>query len=985
MKKNILFFLLSFGFLYACSHKSDLQEVDYINPFIGTGGHGHNFPGVTVPFGMVQLSPDTRKDSWDGCSGYHYSDSIVYGFSHTHLSGTGAADYGDIRLMPTVGELKLNPEYDNPKAGYGSHFQHSRESASAGFYAVHLNDYDIYVALTATERVGFHKYLFPKSKDAHILIDLKESITSEKILESEVNIVNDSVIEGYRRTRGWARDHYLYFYAKFSKPFKSFGIDNNDTLYKKERTAKGNKLKAWVDYETHAGDIVYVKVGISPVDIAGAKNNLETEIPDWDFDAVKNEAREKWANQMKKFDVGGGTKAQKEVFYTALYHTMIAPNIYSDVDGRYRGHDLNIHQDNTFTMYTVFSLWDTFRTLHPLFNIIERERTVDLIKSMLDMYKCDGLLPVWELAANETNCMIGYHSVPVIVDAYKKGIRGFDAELALEAMQQTANADQFGLKWYRKKGYIPADKEGESVSRTLEYAYDDWCIAEFADMLGNKNVKDEFMRRAQSYKNIFDPATGFFRGKINGSFVQPFDPSEVNFMLTEANTWQYNFFVPQDISTQIDLLGGDKAYENKLDSLFYSKTKLTGRDQSDITGLIGQYAHGNEPSHNMAYLYNYVGKPWKSQKIVRQIMDDLYTNKPDGLSGNEDCGQMSAWFVMSVMGFYPVTPGSDVYVLGTPYFDSLTVHLENGKTFEVKAKNLSKENFYLQAIRYNGKPWSKSYITNDMIMSGGVLEFVMGNAPNKKFGAELSERPVQQITESLITPVPYFIAPSKTFEHPMEVSLSDIDSNALLRWGKDIGQDEPALRKYTGAITVKGNTKLVAVANDNRKNSFMEEAEYIRIPEGRTIKLKNAYSPQYAAGGDVALINTLRGGDNFATGNWQGYQGDDLDATVDLGKEQQVKEIGIGFIQNQGSWVFMPEYVNYEVSSDGVNFTRAGRVQNDVDEHAEGAITKDFILKIKPQKVRYLKIFAKNIETCPEWHRGSGYPAWIFADEIWVK
>ncbi|HEY9114572.1 MAG TPA: GH92 family glycosyl hydrolase, partial [Bacteroidales bacterium] len=591
MKKTAFLFLILISLLSACDKKTELREADYVDPFIGTGGHGHTFPGATVPFGMVQLSPDTRKDTWDGCSGYHYSDSTILGFSHTHLSGTGIGDYGDIRFMPTVGKLITNVGSPGKK-GYASFFSHDREKAEVGYYAVYLESYDIYVALTATERAGFHHYRFPKTDSAHIVIDLLQSVITETILESEVNILSDHEIAGFRRTDGWSDNQYVYFYAEFSKPFESFGVVDDRLQVKGKNSLTGTKLQAFVNFSTKAGEDVFVKVGISAVDVEGAKNNLKTEIPGWNFDSTRYEAKQKWQKQLEKIQVKGGTMEQKRTFYTALYHTMIAPNLYSDADHRYRGHDMQIHSDSSFNMYTVFSLWDTFRTLHPLFTIIERERSVDLINAMLDMYKHDGLLPVWELAANETNCMIGYHAVPVIVDAYRKGIRGFDAHLALEAMKASANANQFGLEEYRNKGYIPADREGESISRTLEYAYDDWCIAEMARMLGDEDTYREFTERAQYFKNLYDKESGFFRGKSNGSFVEPFDPTQVNFMLTEANTWQYNFFVPQDINTHIEMLGGDEAYAKKLDELFTTNAELTGRVQSDITGLIGQYAHG---------------------------------------------------------------------------------------------------------------------------------------------------------------------------------------------------------------------------------------------------------------------------------------------------------------------------------------------------------------------------------------------------------
>jgi predicted alpha-1,2-mannosidase len=931
---------------------------------------------------MVQLSPDTRKDNWDACSGYHYSDDVVFGFSHTHLSGTGVADYGDIRLMPMVGEVKTEPgTKDEPESGYASRFDHEREMAEAGFYAVHLNDYNIYVGLTASERAGFHKYLFPSSEQAYIVIDLKESVVTEEVLESEIQILSATEIQGFRRTKRWADDQYVYFYAEFSKPFKDWGISENKQLYAGKQSAKGNNLKAFVHFNTEAGEIIYVKVGISAVDYAGAKNNLETEIPDWDFDNVRNQAKQRWNSELNKIQTSGGTDEQKEVFYTALYHSFLAPNLYADADGRYRGHDKNIYQSTDFRMHTVFSLWDTFRALHPLFTIVQRERTGDLINSMLDMYKHDSLLPVWELAACETNCMIGYNAIPVIADAYIKGITSFNQQLALEAMKASANSALFGLDWYTKKGYIPADKEGESVSKTLEYAYDDWCIAQMAKRLGDDKGYETFIQRAQYYKNIFDKKSGFFRGKSNGSFVEPFDPTQVNFMLTEANTWQYNFFVPQDVNTHIELLGGDKAYEAKLDELFHSDAGLSGREQSDITGLIGQYAHGNEPSHNMAYLYSFVGKPWKTQKLVHQILNEMYTAETDGLSGNEDCGQMSAWYVLSAMGFYPVTPGSDVYVLGTPLFDTLSIALENGKLFKVIANNVSKDNFYIQSVLYNGKPWTKSYITHQIIMDGGVLEFEMDAEPNKEWGSSLKDRPLQLITDFPIAPVPYFTVPTKTFENEIEVGIADLDEKATIY----LTTDPHYFGKYVGPIRFDNSSTLYAKAVLNGKESFVETAEYNKISAGKKVNIKYPYSNQYTAGGNNALVNTLRGGVNFRTGNWQGYHGVDFDAVIDLGKLQFVKQIGAGFLQDEGSWIFMPEWVSFAISTDGKNFQELGVIANDINPRQSGGIVKEFVLEKVNQEIRYIHIIAKNRGKCPEWHKGAGETAWIFVDEVWME
>lgn len=962
------------------THKAN--PADFVNPFIGTGGHGHTYPGAVVPFGMVQLSPDTKIDDWDHCSGYHYSDSVVLGFSHTHLSGTGIGDYGDIRFMPTVGNLQVMPgTAENPDTGYASRFSHKKERAEAGYYLVHLNDYDIDVELTATERVGVQRYIFPKTDRAHIILDLKEAVTTEKILNSKIFIRGNHEVEGLRQSDGWADNQYVYFYTSFSKPFKSFGIVV-DSVYKVgQRNAVGTNLKAWFDFDTEDGEAIVVKTALSPVDLSGAYDNLNAECPDFNFDSIRKSAYHKWNRRLNKILVTGVSESDKTIFYTALYHSMLAPNIYSDVDHRFRGHDNKIHKDKSFTMHTVFSLWDTFRALHPLFTIIERHRTNDLINSMMEMYNADGLLPVWELAANETNCMIGYHSVPVIVDAYIKGIRNFDAHKALKAMVRTANASHFGLKYYKSKGHIPSDKEGESVSKTLEYAYDDWCIAHMANRLNDSVVYNKFIRRAQYYKNIFDRENGFFRAKANGSFIEPFDPRQVNFNLTEANTWQYNFFVPQDVNTLIDMMGGDKGFDAKLDELFTTSSRLTGRNQSDITGMIGQYAHGNEPSHNIAYLYNFGGEPWKTQQLVHRITNSLYKNSPDGLAGNEDCGQMSAWYVLSAMGFYPVTPGTDEYEIGTPLFDSVQINLENGNKFVIVAVNRSKNNFYIQKAYFDGEPYSKSYITQDMILHGGELRFEMASKPNKEWGSHKADRPFRKITDNLIVPNPYFKAKSKTFSGEQQVSIADIDTTAHILFNRNNGRWKP----YVKPVTVENTTVFEAKAVKNDSGSFIEAAKFFKIPKNRKVVYRTKYSEQYTGGGDDALINTLRGGNDFRTGNWQGFEGDDLDVVIDLGKPQNVSKMGIGFLQDENSWIFMPLWVSFAVSDDGEHFTDVGRVVNSIDPRHDGAVIKDFVTKNVNRKVRYVHVIAKNRGVCPEWHKGYPNPSWIFADEFYVK
>jgi len=979
-----LLFLLVIQLLNAC--QPDTEPVGFVDPFIGTGGHGHTFPGATMPFGMVQLSPDTRKDSWDGCSGYHYSDSTIMGFSHTHLSGTGVGDYGDIRLMPTTGALLTEPGSEaNPASGYRSSFSHSTEQASPGFYRVELSDYNILAELTVTPRTGFHRYTFQDGGEANIIIDLFEGVTSDKVIGSEIQFISNTEVSGFRRTQGWAKDQHVYFYAVFSKPFESFGIAANEELQPGKKLESGNRLKAWAGYRLASGEKVLVKVGISAVDAEGARKNLLAENPGWDFDAVKAAATAEWNNELGRIDVSGKNKKDLRVFYTALYHTMIAPNLFNDSDGRYRGHDGLIHQAGNENRYTVFSLWDTFRTLHPLFNLVQRERNAAMIRSMLDIYDKGGLLPVWELAANETWCMIGYHAVPVIADAWVWGNRDFDHQKALEAMQKSASHDHHGLQWYKQLGYIPANKESESVSKTLEYAYDDWCIASFARSTGKEEVYKEYIQRAQYYMNLYDPETKFFRGRQNGGFIAPFDPTQVNFMLTEANSWQYNFFVPQDINGHIELMGGPAEYEKMLDELFGSTEGMSGRQQSDITGLIGQYAHGNEPSHHMAYLYNFVGKPHKSQALLKKIMDELYTDQPDGLSGNEDCGQMSAWYVMSALGMYPVTPGSGYLVIGTPRFEQATVFLDQNKAFRIKAGNLSNKNRYVKSVSLNGQPYTKSYLPVAEILKGGELVFEMTSSPSS-WGTSLSDVPVQKISaDAAFLPVPWISSESKTFTTSIDVSMGHLKPEARIYYTLDGSEPDTASAVYDSTIELQQSTQIKAMSVLNAAESKTITAEFFRIPAGRSIELLTDYNAQYHAGGRIALIDNQHGTDDFRTGSWQGYHGNDLVAVVDLGSLQPVKEIKVGFLQDQNSWIFMPLWVNFEVSVDGVVFTDAGKVFNTLPSRSSGAIIRSFDQKINNQTIRFVKVTAKNRGVCPDWHLGAGEPAWIFADEIIVK
>jgi predicted alpha-1,2-mannosidase len=973
-------FLIS---ILACVSQKEKSLTKFVDPFIGTGGHGHTYPGASLPFGMVQLSPDTRLTGWDGCSGYHISDNVIYGFSHTHLSGTGVSDYGDILLMPTVGSLKLGRgSTKDPESGYCSRFLHETEEASPGYYKVYLEDYGISVELTCTERVGFHKYTFPQGDESHIIFDLTHR---DKVLESRIRIVGDSQVEGMRRSRQWAQDQHVYFVARFSKPFKSFGISKDEKITRELREVTGEDLKAFVQYSTKNNETIFVKVGISAVSIDGARKNLETEAPGWNFPRVARAADREWNQALSKIQVEGGTEEQSTIFYTALYHSLLNPNVYMDVDGQYRGMDLDVHRAEDFVNYTVFSLWDTYRATHPLFTIIEPERTVDFIKTFLAQYEHGGKLPIWELAANYTGCMIGYHAIPVIADAYMKGIRAYDVKKAFEAMKHSADLDHLGLEYYKSLGYIPAGKESESVSKTLEYAYDDWCIAQMAKDLGQEEDFKRFIQRAQYYKNVFDPDSGFMRAKMNGSWFFPFDPAEVNFNYTEANSWQYSFYVPQDIYGLIGLMGGKEKFVERLDGLFVADSQTPGRRQPDITGLIGQYAHGNEPSHHMAYLYNYTNQPWRTQERVREIMVKLYSAQPDGLCGNEDCGQMSSWYVLSALGFYPVCPGDGQYVIGTPLFPKAMIDLGEGKKFIIKANNDPMRNIYIQSATLNGKPYRKSYMLHRDVLAGGELVLEMGSEPGREWGSQDEDIPHSEIVNHEILPVPFVVSGERTFSKSTEIVLDSLTSDANIHFTLDGGEPTTQSPIYTQPIPLDASATLKAfAAKEGIDPSFMMTALFTKITHKRKITLNTAYSSQYSAGGDIALIDTIRGTEDFRTGTWQGYHSVDIDAVVDLGKRKRIRRIVTGFLQNQNSWIFMPLEVEYAVSDDGKNFRVIGILQNEISPEKEGAIQKDFGLLFPPTRARFVRVKARNRGVCPPWHNGAGNKAWIFADEILI-
>lgn len=733
--------ILSFTTLFTACSEKESGHTKYVDPFIGTGGHGHTYPGAVVPHGLVQLSPDTRTNGWDACSGYHYDDQTLIGFSHTHLSGTGIGDLGDVLFLPYTNELKLvSPNGDDKEPYFGSSFSHENETAIPGYYQVYLKDYDINVELTATTRAGLHRYTFPQSENPGLLIDLKRTIHNRELANSEFTIINKSEIQGMKQVHGWAPNRYVYFYAQFSEPFECTIEKNEKAFLSFEKTEKEKEILA--------------KVGISFVDYEGAKNNLLSEVSDWDFNKVRKDAHNLWEEQLAKIDIKTNDEKARTIFYTGLYHSALEPTISSDADGRYRTMDNQIAKNKEYVNYSIFSLWDTFRALHPLNTIIDPADNQAMIRSLITKYDEGGLLPMWELASNYTGCMIGYHAVSIIVDSYMKEQQNFDVEKAYLASKKSSSYDTINVsptidrhvlkynlmpigKQYKNTiGYIPADIEKQSVARGLEYAYNDWLIAQFAKALGNEEDYAHYIKLSKNYKHYYDTSTGFMRGRMeDGSWRTPFDPRRSdhnNDDYCEGNAWQWTWFVPHDVDGLAALMGSREIFIERLDSLFLTSSELTGENISaDITGLIGQYAHGNEPSHQTIHLYNLVGQPYKTQQLVDEVLQTLYFDEPNGLSGNEDCGQMSAWYILNSMGFYSYCPGIPYYSIGRPLFDEVTISLENGNSFIVRTHNNSKTNKYIQSAKLNNEELDVLFFSHKELMNGGVLELTMGDVPKK--------------------------------------------------------------------------------------------------------------------------------------------------------------------------------------------------------------------------------------------------------------
>lgn len=738
-------FVITFLLVLTIFGSSAQRLTSYVDPYIGSGGHGHVFVGASVPFGAVQLGPENFYKGWDWCSGYNYGDSVLIGFAHTHLSGTGIGDLADVLIMPFTGAVRTDKGTEkNTATGYASHYSHKTESVRPGYYSVKLLDHNIDVELTASERVGFHQYHFPTGKEAHVIIDLKEGINDQSTA-TYIKTIDKYTITGYRFSRGWAKDQWLFFAIRSSEPIDKFSVYDNDKLLPADSN-KGKAIKGLISFNKPPA-ILKLKVSISPVSSENALKNIQTEIPGWDFNKVAAAADEKWNRELSKIEVETKSERDKRIFYTSLYHTMINPAMFNDHNRDYRGTDKNIYAKIDFTNYSVFSLWDTYRANNPLFTITQQDKVDDMINSMLAIYRQQGKLPIWHLMGNETGTMVGISSLQVIAEAYLKGFRGFNADSAFAAIKATAMSDKLGLKYVQDFKPIPSDEERRSVAKALEYSISDGSIALMAKKMGRTEDYNYFLKRSANYKLYFDPETKFFRGKrADGKWSISFDPFKSvapwSNDYAEGNSWQYLWLVPQDVKGLISILGGEKAFLNRLDSFFIAEPAVKDTNALvDITGTIGQYAHGNEPSHHITYLYAYAGEQWKTAEKTRFIMKEMYHDIPDGVIGNEDCGQMSAWYIFSALGFYPVFPASGMYVFGSPLYDKATINLSGGKKFIVQAVNNNPENIYIQSVELNEKKYNNSYILHSDILNGGVLKIYMGNKPNFSFGKREENRP----------------------------------------------------------------------------------------------------------------------------------------------------------------------------------------------------------------------------------------------------
>ena len=981
----------------------------WVDPFIGTDGHGHTFPGATLPFGMVQLSPDTGVEGWDWCSGYHASDSTLLGFSHTHLSGTGVADYGDILLLPFTGDIDWEPgSKPDPDGGYRTRFRHETEAAEPGYYRVHLDDHGIDVELTVTARVGVHRYQFGASDTARVLVDLVHGLGPDRVRDSWMDVTSASSWQAHRRSSGWAADQRVYAAAAFSRPAISVHVrvGDDEVVAPPEalvgRVRRGQSVRAVFTFAPSAEPLV-VEVALSPVDVAGARANLEAERQHFDFDRVRRDAGDAWERALGRIQLSGGTTRDRRVFYTAFYHSMIAPNLYSDVDGRTRTMDGRVTSIDR-PHYTVFSLWDTFRALHPLHVLLEPERAADFVRALLRGDESTGRLPIWELAANETGTMIGDHAIPVIADALVKGVPIDDPDAALDACVRAARARDRGRDLLDALGYIPCDREPESVSKTLEYAYDDWCVAEIARArtraLGRENasrtgnatgdarlrrIATDFAERASAPWLTFDSESGFMRPRtLAGDWLEPFDP---RFDLTrrrhytEANAWQYTWFVPHDVAGLIARMGGDDAFVDRLDALFSAPSVTGDHTAPDVTGLVGQYAHGNEPSHHVAFLYGYAGAPYRTESRVAEILDTLYDDSRAGLPGNEDCGQMSAWAVFAMLGLYPVCPGQDTYVLCTPRFDRAAITFPSGEVFVIDATGRGP---HVRDATLDGRPFTRTFLRHSEITRGGSLAIIRSREPNRSRGRVASDRPPSPIPLDVSQP-PVIAADAESFVDSLRITLAAAPNAEVFVTLDGTAPGPPSTRRV-GPITLVDDTVVRARAEEpGSRPSRTVWRRFVRVPRREIVAIAHPFSELYTAGGERGLVDGLTGSNDYADGRWQGYERDDLDVLVDLGEPAAIEGITLRCLQNVGVWIFLPEFVDVAVSLDGSIFTDVAHVTHTEPPERRDVFVHEFRVDFGRREARFIRIRARNLGVCPPWHPGAGRPCWVFADEIHIE